>query len=116
MKKSVNEDLIAASDALEHLTKLYGEEKLTLPEKVDAAARLNAVAKMIEKLDEGFKADFAKNLKGKEGTVLGETFKAERNWVPAERFDQKAFKEKEPNEYEAYLYDASTYRVTFKPR
>lgn len=116
MKAMMENDLIALSDAIEHLQKLYETGKLALPDKVDVGARINAVGKTIEELLKGMKDDFSKALKGKEGAVLGGVFKADRIFVATDRFDQKGFSEAEPELFNSYKKDASYYMVTFKVR
>ncbi len=114
MLKSVKLDLNDASDAIEHL--LTELPKLDLDDKVDIGARINAVMKNCKKLDDAIKDDIKKKLKGKAGTVLGDTFKAVLKLVPCSRFQQAAFKEAEPEKYKEFCRDDVDQRVTYETR
>lgn len=114
MKKSIKEALEDASTVMEEI--LGKLPNMTLQEKVDVAARLKAVSKNAEKVDELVKKDIKSKLRDKAGTVLGETFKAVLALVPTSKFDQKAFKEAEPDTYDSYVKEDDQPRITFEPR
>ena len=114
MQKSVKTSLLEASDALEMLVRLL--PKMPREEQIDVAARLKAVAKNCEIIDDVVKADIKKQRKGKEGFVLGELFKAKLAIVPTTRFDEKRFKEADFRTYEQYLKESDQERITFETR
>lgn len=114
MKKSIEQDLIDASDALEHLIKEY--PKLSIEDKVDVGARVRAISKSSEKLGELVKDEIKERLKMKEGTVLGAMFKAVLKLVPVPRLDQKRLKEEKPSVYAQFVHEDEDKRVTFEPR
>src|SRR5690242_11752312 len=100
MNKKIAIDLVDASEATEHLMRQLDD--LTLNDKVDIAARLRAVVKNCSAIDEIIKAEIKKKLKNKDGTVLGEIFKANLNYNDVSRFDTKGFKEAHPDLYEKW--------------
>jgi hypothetical protein len=55
-------------------------------------------------------------LKGKEGSVPGNLFKAELKLVPVKRLDQKALKEAEPELVKEYSPEVTDKRVSFTVR
>ena len=114
MNKTIEDDLIVSSDALEHLMKRLPD--LPMADKVDICARLRGVVKNAELIDKAIKDEIKKKLKGKEGTVLGDIFKASLALVISERFNNKAFKEAEPDLYQQYLDKSESQRVTFETR
>lgn len=114
MKKSIREALEEASATLEYIQERYPD--LTLQEKVDIGARLKAVAKACETVDKNIKVDITLKLKGKEGSVAGELFKAIRKWVDKRVFDGKAFKAAQPAMAEKYTTDGGNYEIRFEPR
>jgi hypothetical protein len=114
MQKSVKTSLLEASDALEHLVKAL--PKMTREEQIDTAARLKAVAKHCEFIDDEVKKVIKNVRKGNAGFVLGEIFKAKLALVSTTRFDQKAFKEADFRTYEQYLKEDDETRITFEPR
>ncbi len=114
MKKALDQDLIDASDALEHLVKQY--DKMTLEEKVDIGARLKGICNNAEKLRKQIGDAMKERVKQKEGTVLGDVFKAVIKLVPIDRLNQTALKEEKPAIYNAYLRNDTDVRVTYEPR
>src|SRR5437773_2668084 len=98
MKRSIRESLEDSTAVMEYIVSKLPD--LTLPEKVDVAARLKSISKHCEAIDKSVKEDIAAKLKGKDGTVLGELFKSVRKWIDKRVFDSKAFKEAEPALYE----------------
>jgi hypothetical protein len=114
MRQSVKDDLLFTTDSLEHLFKVY--PKLTIEEKVDAGAKIRAIMKNAEKLDDLIKDDIKAKRNGEDGEVLGDAFKATLSGIPGERFDAKAFKADDPKTYKKYLVDASKVRITFATR
>lgn len=114
MKPSINQSLIDASDALEHL--LDKLPTLSMADKVDIAARNRAIAKNSKALDDAIKDEIKDSLKHKPGVKLGEVFKAVLKLIPCERLDQKALKEEKPAIYAAYVKGSEDERVTFEPR
>jgi hypothetical protein len=106
---------------LEDLTLLLEDLVKRLPkmerkERIDVAARLKPAAKHIKTIDDAVKAEIKERLKGKEGTVLGEIFKAILKLVPTKRLDQSAFKEAEPETYEQYVKETDDQRISFEAR
>ena len=114
MRTWVDNDLINAGDAVEHLLKKYPD--LTLEEKVDAGARLRAIVKNAEKIDEQIKAEIKIRRKQKPGSVLGEAFKAVLGVFPVTRLDQQALKADLPDVYSKYERTDDQKRVTYEPR
>ena len=114
MQKLVKTSLLEASDALEHLVKAL--PKMTREEQIDTAARLKAVAKHCEFIDDEVKKVIKNVRKGKEGHVLGELFKAHLAIVPTTRLDQKALKVEETEIYNKYLREDDQIRITFETR
>lgn len=114
MKKSIKIDLADTCDALEHLETLLGN--MTLAEKVDVGARMRGVMKNAEKIDKVVKEAVTANLNGKEGTVIGETFKAVLDIVEVNRLDQKLLKEEKPKIVEQYTKPQDQNRITYAPR
>lgn len=114
MKKSVEQALIEASDALEFLVE--NTPTLSMEEKVDVAARLKAVRSNCESVDDAVKDDIKKRRRGKEGTVLGEIFKAVMQVIPTEKFMSKSLKEADPKTYAKYVLTDDVQRITFEAR
>ena len=114
MITSVKNDLSDATESLEHLLKKYAD--LTMPEKVDVGARVNAIKKNADKLVELVKDDVKARRKGKEGEVKGELFVAKLDLVDTKRLDQKALKEERPEIHAEYNKDVTDERVTFAVR
>lgn len=114
MNRRIKNDLVDAGDAIEHILKRLPE--LPMTEKVDVAALLKAIAKNCAKADTMVKDEIKTRQRGREGTVLGDTFKAILSIVPTRRLDQKAFKEAEPDMYEQYVVEAKDERITFEAR
>ena len=114
MNKAIERDLVDACDALEHLIKKL--DGLPLADRIDAAARLKAVVKNAEAIDSEVKDAIKKQTKGKEGTVLGDVFKAVVSMVESKRFNQTAFKTAEPDLYEQYVQASTSPRITFEAR
>ena len=114
MNKAIERDLVDACDALEHLMKKLSD--LPLADKIDAAARLRAVVKNAESIDDDVKNAIKEKLKGKAGTVLGDVFKANLTMVESTRFNQTAFKTAEPDLYQQYTETKSAPRITFEAR
>lgn len=114
MNRAVKIDLADACDALESLTARY--DKMALTDKVDMGAKLRALLKSAEKLDKLVKADIEEARKGKEGTTLGEIFKAVLKFVPVTRLDSKLLKEKDIKTWAKYSRDDTDHRITYEPR
>ncbi len=114
MKKSIKEALEDASAVMEEIKGKLGA--MTLQEKVDVAARLKAVTKTAEAVDKAVKDEIKAKLKDKEGTVLGEVFKAVLKLVPTDRLNQKKLKENEPAIVEEYTETEDQQRITFEVR
>lgn len=114
MLKAVKVDIEDVCDALEHLNASLG--RLTKDEKVDVAARLRAASKTIKIIDDGIKDEIKKWCKEKPGTVKGEVFKAVLSYNEVNRFNQKRYKEENPEAYETYIEANDEARITFEPR
>lgn len=114
MKKDIERDLVSASDALESLQIKY--PKLSLGDRIDLGARLRAVGKNAEDLDKKIKADIKEQLHGKEGTVLGDVFKAVLSLISSTRFNQKLLQEDDPKTYKLYCEESEAARITFEAR
>jgi len=114
MITSVKNDLSDASESLEHLLKKYDD--LSMVEKVDVGARVNAIAKNASALVEKVKEDIKARRKGKEGSVNGEIFKAVLKLVSTTRLDQKALKDELPDTHAEYNKDVTDTRINFEPR
>ena len=114
MLKAIETDLQDAADALEHL--LARLPKLTREEKVDIAARLRGPAKTIKAIDEVVKDEIKRARKGREGTVLGEMFKAIMTLVPTTRLDTTKVKVEHPEVYDTCLDVSDVTRITFEIR
>ncbi len=107
-------DLADIVDAIESLAKNLA--KLPLKAKVDVAARLKAVVKTASAIDEAVKVDIKAALKGKEGVVPGELFKAAMALIPTTRLNQKALEVDYPKVYAKYLETKEQSRITFETR
>lgn len=114
MKKSIDQDLIDASDSLEHLVKMY--DKLTIEEKVDVGARLKGICKNAEAMRTKIGDELKERTKHKEGTVLGDVFKAVIKLVSVERFKAKELKEANPKLHAEYCRTDTDERVNYEPR
>jgi len=114
MNKQIVTDLADITDALEHLSRRL--PTLSREEKVDVAARMRAVAKHADLIDEYVKGEIKAWRKGKEGYVLGEVFKAWLGLVEATRLDQTKLKVEYPKVHEACLKKSTDTRITFEPR
>jgi len=112
MRRSIRESLEDVSLLMEQLEAKLTE--LTLKEKVDVGARVRAIAKHCESIDESIKT--ALKARKDQGTVLGEVFKAIISWVPTTRFQQKEFEKADPKTYSKFLKSADQQRITFEPR
>ena len=89
---------------------------MTEKDKVDLAARLKPIGKACEKIDKDAKEFIKTKLAHREGTVLGNMFKAVLNLVDTKRLNQSLFKEEEPEVHEEYNEDVTDERVTFELR
>lgn len=114
MKRSIEQALVDASDALEHL--LDNLSSLSLQERIDIAARLKTVADGCSSVDEAVKGEVKKRLKGRAGEVRGVSFKAVVSVVPTECFLSKTLKENDPETYDHYVVTNDVVRATFRPR
>lgn len=114
MNKKIAIDLVDASEATEHLLKQLPD--LSLEDQVDIAARIRAVVKNCEAIDRAIKDGIKKKLKNKDGTVLGDIFKANLAYTEVSRFDTTGFKEAHREQYEKWCVVKSEGRVTFEPR
>ena len=114
MKKSVNQDLLDASDALESL--IASVEKMSLADKVDVGARIRAIKKNADDLDRTLSSELKDHLDHKEGVVMGGTFKATNKLVPVSRCNVTALKEADLKTYNRYLEDDTQERISYEPR
>ncbi len=114
MKSQVNLDLEDLLSAIESLQTMLGGMPQAV--KVDVAARLRSLSKTIELMDTMIKEDLKVSLKGKPGTVVGETFKANIAYIPTTRLNQKALEMDYPKVYAKYLETKDQARVTFEAR
>jgi len=114
MKKAIERDLADLVVILEDLTDSIDD--MPQADLIDMAARLKPVAKACKVIDEFTKEFVKKKLKGKGGSVPGALFKANLTIVPVERFQQKLFKESEPETYAEYTKTDQDQRVTFEVR
>jgi predicted phage-related endonuclease len=114
MRRSVKQDLFDACDALDHLIEIL--PKMNMAEQVDVVARLRGASKTIEKLDVAVKRDIKDHLKGKEGTVPGEIFKAVLQLVVTTRLDQQKLKADYPEVFTKCQKTSKEGRITFEPR
>lgn len=83
---------------------------------IDLAARLRPAAKHIEAIDKYVKGNIKEKLNHKDGSRLGNLFKAVLKLVPTERFDTAAFKEERPKMYASYVVTNDVERITFDVR
>jgi|SRR5580765_2242588 len=114
MNKGLRNDLIDASDASERVLKRLPD--MSLQDKVDAAARLRAVVKNCEAIDKAIKDEIKKKLRHKEGTVLGDVFKANLNVIKTIRFDSGALKDADIDTFNRYCVEQDQERITFEAR
>lgn len=111
MKPSIDALLVAASDALEKL--ILRLERLGLEDKVDVGARIRAIIKNAEDLDEKIKKDLKElNL----DMVLGNEFKAAISRTHPVKLNQKNLREKEPAIYKKYSEPTNLTTVTYQAR
>lgn len=93
MNKIMKEDLALLPDLFEDIKK--GWDKLSLKEQIDAAARLNSIKNICEKLVEHTKDTVKLKFKAKklaEGIEPGTYFNAVLTEVPTHRLDQTMLK------------------------
>lgn len=114
MKTMTKTDLEDLALIMEEMVKRLPNMKRE--ERIDVAARLRAVGKHIDKIDEIVKTEVKAARHGKEGYVMGETWKAKLSLVPVNRLDQKALKEGNPKVYDQYVKAGEDQRVTFEAR
>jgi len=114
MRASLKRDIDDLSDAMASIAGAWS--KLTMAEKIDAAARIGSTEEMIKSFRDAVKDGIKKLQKGVEGEIDGEAFKAILQVVPSSRLDQKALKENQFKIYNQYLKKGMDERVTFKPR
>ena len=114
MKTITKSDLEDLTLLLEDLVKRLPEMKRE--ERIDVAARVRTAAKHLKTIDEVVKDEIKKARKGKEGYVMGETFKAKLSLVTTQRLDQKLFKEEQPAMAAQYTKEGEDQRITFEPR
>src|SRR5258708_37471522 len=114
MNKSLERHIVEASDATELLIKRLPD--MPLDEQVDVAARLRGVVKNCATLDKAIKNAIKKKLKSKDGTVLGDLFKANLAYNDVTRFQTNAFKEAHPDLYDEWCETTSEGRITFEVR
>lgn len=114
MKPSHERDLLDLSTILESFsTRLSAMPEADL---IDLAARLKPVAKMVKEIDDYVKAGIKDKLKGKEGSRLGNMFKACLKLVSVEQFQQKAFKEAKPALAAQFTETCIQERITYELR
>lgn len=108
--------LDALADAVDDLLDSF--PKMKLPDKIDAAARLRAVAKILEKIDTEVKDAVKEHRNGakEEWFVLGRLFKAKGTVTNPERLDQKLLKEDYPRAHAACLVTKEQETITFEVR
>jgi predicted phage-related endonuclease len=114
MKPAIKKDLKLLGEILEDIT--ADLTKFTEADLIDIAARLKPVAKHCKAIDDHVKDQVKEKLKHKEGTRLGELFKAVLNLVPTTRLDQKLLKEELPKVHAKYNIAVVDERVTFELR
>lgn len=114
MNKIINTDLGDLTDILESFTKKL--DKLSEADLIDLAARLKPVAKHCEAIDKYAKEMVKTKLRHKEGSRLGEMFKAVLKLVPVDRLDQKAFKAQMPEVHASFIREDTDERVSFELR
>ena len=114
MKTITKTDLEDLTLLLEDLVKRLPDMKRE--ERIDVAARVRGAAKHLKSIDEVVKDEIKKVRKGKEGYVMGESWKAKLTIVPTKRLDQGALKAGDPEVYEQYTKEAEDQRVTFEGR
>jgi hypothetical protein len=86
------------------------------PDLIDLAARLKPATKAIKVIDDYVKASLKAKLNGKEGTRLGNMFKAVLKIISVEQFQQKAFKEAKPAMAAQFTETVEQERITFELR
>src|SRR5258706_4475336 len=114
MNKTLERSVVEASDATELVLKRLAD--MPLDEQVDVAARLRGVVKNCASIDKAIKDNIKKKLKSKNGTVLGDLFKALLAYTDVTRFQTNAFKEAHPDLYEKWCETTSEGRITFEVR
>lgn len=114
MKKDISKDLDDLSIIMENLK--LAMAKLSSEDLIDVAARLKPIAKACTEVDETTKEYVKKKLKGKEGEVPGNLFKAVMKVIPVNRFNQARFKEVRPVMFESYVDEKDEQRITFELR
>jgi len=114
MKPALKKDLKMLGEILEDVVK----DLDTLPEAdlIDVAARLKPVAKACKTIDDHVKEMIKTKLKHKEGSRLGELFKAVLKLVPTTRLNQALLKEEQPKVHAKYNEAVTDERVTYELR
>ncbi len=114
MKKSLEVDVTELGDILESL--VIKMDKMAEPDLIDLAARLKPAAKACKAIDDYAKFVIKAKLRDRDGTRLGNMFKAVLKLIPISRFQQSKFKEDEPETYAAYCEEKDEERITFELR
>jgi predicted phage-related endonuclease len=104
------------ADSAEKLYKDFATMKLA--DKVDTAARLQSVAKVLDAIDKETKDAIKKKKKPNEDewSVLGHSFKAVAKVISSERLDQKLVKENYPEVARECTVTTESERISFKVR
>lgn len=114
MQRVVENDIGAVVKALEHLTNTL--IKLTLTEKVDICAHARAIEKAAKVIDDAIKAEIKLKLKGRDGTVNGELFRAVRVSGPVTRLNQQKLEVEHPRIYASCLNTTNETKTLFQLR
>jgi uncharacterized protein with HEPN domain len=114
MKQSTLLDLEDVQQAVENLKDRLS--KMKLEELIDVAARLKAVAKNCEVIDETCKGEVKKKLGQTPGEVPGEVFKAVMRIDTPSRLDQTALKMLYPKIAAKLTKESPTRVITFEAR
>lgn len=114
MKPSHEKDLIDMTEIMEDFVLKF--QKMTEADQIDLAARLKPVAKACKTIDDEVKLGIKTKLHNKEGSRLGNLFKAVLKIVPTDTFRQKEFKEDHPAKAAEYTDTVDQIRITFETR
>lgn len=114
MNQTAKTDLNDMTDCLESLIKLL--PKLSKADKIDIGARISAVKRSAEKIDESIKGEIKEWKKQKEGVVKGELFEAVLSYNDITRLNQTRLKEEAPDLHKKYSDTKPEARITYRLR
>ncbi len=114
VREAVKIDLADARDALQSL--FNNLAKMSQADRIDAAARCNAMAKVLKDIDEAVKDEVKTKLGEKPGMVNGHMFRASMGVSPVTRLNEGKLKKEQPKIHAKYCETNPQRRVTYEVR